>query len=150
MGPGAETSRLPAHHQGPFLLTDTLMSKENKMKTNNAKHTNGPWEIRDVAGTGKMFSIMSPNTIPEGQCLIAQLPRTFGTENLRTQEADARLIAAAPDLLEACKFALDSYISSMSSDYDFPGSRWIDRDGPTDPTVVSLRAAIAKAEGVSK
>ena len=109
------------------------------METKKTAHTPGPWEIKGVPGTGQMFAIVSPNTIPEGRCIVAQLPRTFGTENLRTQESDARLIAAAPDLLEAAKdlFDLDRI------GYSVPGRAG---DG-YHKAFQKLRAAIAKAEG---
>ena len=50
-----------------------------------------------------------------------------------SKNPDARLIAAAPDLLEACKAARDW--------------RGLDGDGISDPTRLALIAAIAKAEG---
>lgn len=99
------------------------------MTTNKMTHTPGPWEIRDVAGTGQMFSIMSPSSIPEGRYVIATLPRTHGTENLRTQESDAALIVAAPELLEAIKLALR-----------YPGL--IDKNAKE-----AMRAALLRAEG---
>lgn len=52
-----------------------------------------------------------------------------------TSEADARLIAAAPDLLDVAKWALDSLLNDGRSEV---------YRGLTD----TLRAAIAKAEGV--
>ncbi len=104
------------------------------MKTDiKTTHTPGPWEIRDVAGTGQMFSIMSPSSIPEGRYVIATFPRTHGTENLRTQEADADIIAAAPELLEALKMIVESE--------KYP------EFNAAAPWYVAGLAAIAKAEG---
>lgn len=51
---------------------------------------------------------------------------------------DARIIAAAPDLLAACRLAL-YYFSETRS-----GREWIDNGGQE---VVALRDAIGKAEG---
>ena len=51
------------------------------------------------------------------------------------REANARLIASAPDLLEACKLAVKSWFSGEISEVQME---------------VVLRAAIAKAEGEDK
>ena len=68
------------------------------------KHTPGPW-VRDVShgadwgyirdGEGRMVAVCG---IPEGEDLLKH--RRNGTD---PTEANARLIAAAPDLLEALK-----------------------------------------------
>lgn len=56
------------------------------------------------------------------------------------EEANARLIAAAPDLLEAARDVLERW--------DGPTWKWA-KDGPTADLMHSLRAAIAKALGPS-
>lgn len=114
------------------------------MKT-KPTHTPGPWtvETNDTTRCG-LLVVDSQNVY------VARMEGDHGIsvdESLARAEANARLIAAAPDLLEAAKLALNSYIEAMASEYDFPSSRWIDREGDTDPAVVLLRAAIAKAEG---
>ena len=57
-------------------------------------HTPGPWRVRayDVR-TGRLFDIRA------GADVVAYQS---------DREADARLIAAAPDLLEACKLAVEA------------------------------------------
>ena len=57
-----------------------------------AGHTPGPWSLEE----GRVLT--------EGGWLLASLPYTLGDEEDR---ANARLIAAAPDLLEACKALLE-------------------------------------------
>jgi hypothetical protein len=84
------------------------------------KHTPGPWKAEclfkdldrwEIWGDGKIVS-----------------SHVFG-------KSDARLIAAAPELLEACKLALECL--SPFSDEDTDGSK------------TTIRKAIAKAEGKS-
>jgi hypothetical protein len=58
-------------------------------------------------------------------------------------EANARLIAAAPDLLEALRNNIHRFVAMINSgDCGF----W---DPETEETVIAARAAIAKAEGKS-
>ena len=91
-----------------------------------AKHTPGPWEAGHYNGTPTIFDSRGNGTIP----LATVHDVTTGDP-----EANARLIAAAPDLLAACE-AL---------------AQWADKecmpvgetnDGPWD----QLDAAIAKAK----
>lgn len=83
------------------------------------KHTPGPWEtinldVYSSAWTG----------VKVADCYI---PRPAGVYDAGECEANARLISAAPDLLEMCKQALNP-----QDHHNF----WVD-----------LKAAIAKAEG---
>jgi len=67
----------------------------------NTKHTRGPWQIRNTARgfevKGQPSSGMSTGSVLEAG-LIA---RTFDSSSI--DEANALLIAAAPDLLAACE-----------------------------------------------
>jgi hypothetical protein len=88
-------------------------------------HTPGPWiveeDVRHYSGAEEMVGY---NIVAPGDKYIA------GPEGiLPDNEADARLIAAAPDLLEACKAA-----------------EWNSLDLPAS-VVEQLRAAITKATG---
>ena len=102
------------------------------MKTKQG-HTPGPWEMKRLnSDLGQRFSFIGGHNSPEGSCVVASTPAAHGTENLRVQEADARLIAAAPDLLAACDAAialLDTTTPSGRKAYEM------------------ARAAIDKAEG---
>ena len=89
----------------------------------NAKHTPGPWRA-------DAWNFHSRTTVRAGDETIAEC---HGHGRDRHQcEADARVIAAAPDLLEALEDALD-LIESISP---------VEGD-----TVRKARAAIAAATG---
>jgi len=87
-----------------------------------SKHTPGPWEV-DGYRVGH----------PVGKHGFDLVARILQTDNATEDAANARLIAAAPDLLAACKAALES------DDAPFAISL---------PLETTLREAIAKAEGV--
>ncbi len=82
-------------------------------------HTPGPWKVSAVWSqtTGDTYSIDSPE-VREDQ-----------------EEANVHLIAASPDLLEACILA-QKYILGLKGTIHLQSQAWRD-----------LRAAIAKAEG---
>ena len=66
------------------------------------KHTPGPWWIDlDTFGVKRVWARVDGSTY--------DVACTEGDGSLlrETREADARLIAAAPDLLEACKFVIE-------------------------------------------
>ena len=89
-----------------------------------SKHTKGPWEVRADWIVG--FN---------GTLHIATIPRAFDGDY---SEANALLIAAAPDLLEALKDVLDAF--------DCLGE--CDCEGSSLCAVCNAQNAIAKAEGV--
>ncbi|MDE2107323.1 MAG: hypothetical protein KGL39_59555 [Patescibacteria group bacterium] len=93
------------------------------MKT-ESKHTPGPWKV-DGAGQLLPFAIFGG---PGSLTPVAEAD----------DKANARLIAAAPDLLKAAKLALS-------------GTRELEQEDAVHPVVkrfrAALRAAIAKAEG---
>ena len=97
-----------------------------------AKHTPGPWAVTDCAIGGP--------SVTAGKSVIADI-RTFGGVHVNGEQntktlANARLIAAAPDLLDA----LDSCIGTL--EICFP-------EAPVDSVIgkdiATARAAIAKA-----
>jgi hypothetical protein len=81
-------------------------------------HTPGPWTT-SFAENGTVYAASLAE--PHGENLIAYLPVN------RRESANARLIAAAPQLLEAAQFALDN------------------DSGLSDASCDLLRAAIEKA-----
>ena len=97
----------------------------------SAKHTPGPWTTQNDGRD--IINIQHSNNDPGA--ISMTLAKVIARMTWRSQaEANARLIAAAPDLLEALK-ACDEAMSYMS-EYDIP---------ITLPDMV--KAAIAKAIG---
>jgi hypothetical protein len=86
-------------------------------------HTPGPWWFAATTGSG--FDS------PDGSCYAAGVGDHEVT--LPLSKSDARLVAAAPDLLEACK-------AMVASNMGHPR-------GVTVPALDAMRAAILKATG---
>lgn len=82
-----------------------------------SKHTPGPWKFYDDSNDGKTNRI---EIVAIGKT-VARIYHSVPAEDL----PNARLIAAAPDLLEACKAALSD----------------------DQPYIEKCKAAIAKATG---
>jgi len=102
-------------------IVDTAISLRDTKETKSMseKHTAGPWRVHDLAdGPSK--------TIGPLGVFVAQ---TLGGND----SANARLIAAAPDLLAACK-AAEKYLCSSPSPKSVAAYK-------------EVQAAIAKAEG---
>lgn len=106
----------------------------------NAQHTPGPWEAIDERADGlDRIVVLGPDDERakhrHGRSHIVEMRGWTGKpdDDEDTVLADARLIAAAPDLLKACR----DYLA------------WVDRK-PERKCVVAIqdnmRAAIAKAE----
>lgn len=96
-------------------------------------HTKGPWHMGAGNGEGSIFSDTGRMRYERGTVLypIATVNRGFDQEE---DEANGRLLAAAPELLEA----LEAIIP------------WIDQTGIADsdpPQYLAALAAIAKARG---
>jgi hypothetical protein len=85
--------------------------------TKQAKHTPGPWRVEIIGTFG--YTVVGPAK--------------------EQSEANAHLIAAAPELLEACRRALIVLDMFVSSDRG-------EQEGSTRDIIVS---AIAKAEGTA-
>lgn len=106
-----------------------------------AEHTPGPWEAwmpqTHVAGEERTWSVKGP-------------PSDF---MFLREEADARLIAAAPELLEACKLLEDADTRHVNCQ-DCGGQGVGEVCGNCfiffDAARLARRAAIAKAEGGSR
>lgn len=94
--------------------------------TNGQGHTKGPWSAEGPDPFGD-YNIHEPS---------ARLAIGAVVSNLRPAKevsANARLIAAAPDLLEACK--------GLLTKYDFGD------DLPEDHPIVAARAALSRVSG---
>lgn len=104
-------------------------------------YTPGPWTANldsdhgdyVIWGPGDDEFVANMGTEPEANRIVA----------FDVSRANARLIAAAPDLLEACRFILAYH----DADYSNVG-RFI-RSSDKARATLKLRAALAKAEEVS-
>lgn len=104
-----------------------------------SKPTPGPW----LNASGPSSIVGWPIVGPRGLsiCSITWYPRDATVSDadwnafMAERRANARLIAAAPDLLEALKRA-EMHFAMLPSGMDQPGS-----------VMAQMRAAIAKAEG---
>ena len=94
------------------------------------KHTPGPWKIDD---SWYDYTVVGPN----GEEIIFQ-DGPHGTPTLK--QVDARLIAAAPDMLEALERVLENSMDPKSVE-EF-GGYCLDSE-----TSEIARSAIAKAKG---
>jgi hypothetical protein len=101
----------------------------------SGQHTPGPWEYTKAASSGDR------GIHAEGTGIFAEAfadIRRAGENNSAEALANARLIAAAPDLLEALRWA------AQNADQSEAG-----RDDDWYAGLDRVRAAIAKAEGRS-
>ena len=77
------------------------------------KHTPGPWRLEKQVAGRDWTSIGAPVATVGGEALcesvefIVGTVSDFGPHGEQETEANARLIAAAPDLLEACEYAVE-------------------------------------------
>ncbi len=111
---------------------------------NKTKHTPGPWLIRvdgTSTGRGPEIYVEGPHYDDGSKFVIAECGCSEHTDGgkrwKRTQDADqieanAQVLTAAPELLEAAKLA----VRILEACYPGPHKDW-----------TPIRAAIAKAEG---
>ena len=117
------------------------------MKTTN--HTPGTWEIETCNENGPFldsFYIQTDSKHWDGndiKRIICRFPTGTGQfgEMGRENLANANLIAGAPDLLSALQEAYNAIA------WDIPGGNLSDTD--SEALLDTIRAAIAKAEGVA-
>ena len=100
----------------------------------NREHTPGPWKV-DMPQYGHNYKVRDShlNTVADCSFLSGRLPEC-GAE----REANACLIAAAPDLLEVCEEVgciCTSWGGKFNTEYDH------------QPLCYKIQAAIAKAKG---
>lgn len=90
-----------------------------------SKHTPGPWSHQysnsDSSGGGQWYEVSAPTWFPYNA----------SAQDEETAEANARLMASAPDLLEALEAFVDGVVP----------------EDPNNTLWVEARAAIAKAKG---
>jgi hypothetical protein len=99
-----------------------------------SKHTKGPWSISPTSNPETEFGIASNDGT-----IIARLDSWFDKDEPEA-DANARLIASAPDLLEALEALLRLYATECDGLYSGEGA-WGEAQ--------AARAAIARAKGQS-
>lgn len=111
---------------------------------NKTKHTPGPWVAEDPGYNTKSSLAGNPILIQGpvdkesfGEELASLRLWSDHNEQNEQQRANARLIAAAPELLEAAKLAL----AALQREIDITDNEF------HPATMRILKAAIAKAEG---
>ena len=89
-------------------------------------HTPGPWKAYNQIGSRILKSWLVASDSPNQPCGICRLDESLTGEQA---VANAKLIAAAPDMLEA----LEDMVNARAAGYDLPWG--------------TVNAAIAKAKG---
>ena len=96
------------------------------------KHTPGPWALRSDPGHFDSLTEITGGICGNTKPFRFTLEVSIGGDtDIHTLEANARLIAASPELLEALELMVDTY----------------DNGGWPSSTLVIARAAIDKAKG---
>jgi hypothetical protein len=99
-------------------------------------HTKGPWKT--------FVTDWGVNKVTCDEFLgtqVLEIASLYVAPGFSSVEDNARLIAAAPELLEACE-ALVELVNDLKSGYTF-------RDSDNFPTLDKARAVIAGAKGTS-
>ena len=110
------------------------------------KHTPGPWELYDELHRDEQYVIGIRGT-SIGTYVIASVDYGYSEPFESQQQANARLIAAAPDLLAALKELGDWVAAGLqASDKAWPDARCLQH---TEEIAARARAAVDKAEGRS-
>ena len=91
------------------------MEATTTMKT---MHTPGPWELRE-SGMGPFVTAAMNGYTPAGT--VAQFPHPCDAHHAYQRTANARLVAAAPELLAACKDVVAA-IADVLKGCDLPQS----------------------------
>jgi hypothetical protein len=111
----------------------------------NAKHTPGPWRFnvsdRQPSDASRLFAEILSATVwtPETgvkyatSAILYAYSTGIGGRNLKEAEANARMLAAAPELLKAAELGLENLLAETGNI-------------ETEDSVI-IRAAIAKATG---
>ncbi len=106
---------------------------EEEAKT--SKHTPGPWSV-GTRGDGTPGYVYCDNELGSAVAIVYGKPLEYTVFSRAEEIANARLIAAAPDLLEALRY------------YASPETWTINQvEGPDGDYGAKARAAIAKATG---
>jgi len=111
----AENSRAALEENGPDANLGNILDAaraavakargEGQVMTNQSKHTPGPWHLKILIGDTFVAADESPEN---GGDIICNPPESCAKSSLAYWKANAHLIAAAPELLEALQYAVDN------------------------------------------
>lgn len=104
-------------------------------------HTPGKWSV-DVEKAGQRWKITAPTPVPTRRFTVTIVVNHGGKADEQVAEADARLIAAAPELLRVARI-LESFRQCGADSISFSA---LMHDGD-DTLGQAVNAAIAKTEG---
>ncbi len=105
-------------------------------------HIPGPWTVGPVDVEAERMGALFRTVLANGEHLVTVEP--WEDVSMGELIATARLIAAAPDLLAACKAAPDK----LDEDHDNAGNDWADQGAAE--VAEQLEAAIAKTIGARR
>ena len=103
-----------------------------------SKHTPGPWTIEGKTNAGG-FQVSKPNR-KDGTAFSTYWIASVGP-SLDEDQANAKLIAAAPDLLHAVRSLLEGLKPDAPGEFSFQGVAYLER-----VAIPRAIAAIKKAE----
>lgn len=125
----------------------TIAASISSDKSATPAHTPGPWHVNPE---GSKRDVIAGGVDPRRARLVADC-RTHATANTAEEQANARLIAAAPDMLQALReVAGNCYVLEHPGDtVACCGVCWEPEGEPHDHdcTMQFVLAAIAKVEG---
>jgi hypothetical protein len=107
------------------------------------KHTPGPWWVSKFRHNDGALPIVSDHAVVSICAVACQTPFTRGNgwrTECETREANARLIAAAPEMLEALESAESCIVTFVAV------NGWPEPNGSRD-ILNEVQAAIARAKG---
>jgi hypothetical protein len=110
------------------------------------KHTPGPWRLEWWEYKGRPEPVLTVRTDADAVAQVMGLWRD-GADDSDERQANARLIAAAPDLIDQLEFARDclTELAELVENGTFDAAEhWVEANGGVWE---SIRAAIAKARG---
>ncbi|MGN6290361.1 MAG: hypothetical protein ACTHNA_13995 [Sphingopyxis terrae] len=115
------------------------------MATEQEGHTPGPWSVID--NSWKVSTVYGPSGETVAECLLSNAA-TDATlvAHAALKEANARLIAAAPDLLEALRTVRD-WVADAASGQSFFSQAPADIVEMAVGDIARIDAAIARATG---
>ena len=82
-----------------------MQNQTNNLSQMNTKHTPGPWKIVEVTSDTASGPTNYPRAIVAGSVTIAELPERSPLCMMDERAANARLVAAAPELLRVAELA---------------------------------------------